>query len=205
MREGTFMPLAPTPCLSRRGLLSAGTAIGLGALVTACGSSRGSDPGETGGSWSFTDDRRQRATAGSRPQRVVAYVGTAAALRDFGVGDRIVGVFGPTKLKNGRPDPLAGNLDVGRTTVLGNAWGEFNIEKYAALRPELLVTNMYEPNTLWFVPEGGKDKILALAPSVGIAVAKVSLPEPIRRYAELAAALGADLKAEHVTLPRRTR
>jgi iron complex transport system substrate-binding protein len=193
------MPPARSPHLSRRGLLAAGGAAGLGALLTACGASRGASARRTGGSWSFTDDRGQRATAAGRPGRVVAYVGTAAALRDFGVGDEIVGVFGPTKLTDGGPDPLAGDLDLDKVTVLGNAWGEFNIERYAALRPELLVTNIYQPNALWFVPDDSQKKILALAPSVGITVAKVSLPEPVRRYAELAAALGADLEAKQVT------
>ncbi|GII24032.1 ABC transporter substrate-binding protein [Planosporangium mesophilum] len=181
--------------LSRRGLLSTAGALGLGALMTACGGGRASGDG----SWSFTDDRGQQATAAGRPQRVVAYVGSAAALRDFGAGDRIAGVFGPTKRADGRPDPLAGDLDVDKLTVLGNAWGEFSLERYAALRPELLVTNMYQPGALWFVPDNSKDKILALAPSVAFTVAKVSLPKVIQRYADLAAALGADLEAARVT------
>jgi iron complex transport system substrate-binding protein len=193
------MPSARTPHLSRRGLLAAGGALGLGALMTACGGGGGPGAGKGGDSWSFTDDRGQKATANGRPQRVVAYVGSAAALRDFGVGAQLVGVFGPTKLKDGRPDPLAGDLDVDKLTILGNAWGEFNIEKYAALRPELLVTNMYEPNALWFVPDDSKDKIGALAPSAGITVARVSLRNIVQRYANLAEALGADLEATMVT------
>jgi iron complex transport system substrate-binding protein len=192
------MPTFPSD-LTRRGLLAAGGAAGLGALLAACGGSSASTAHEGGKGWTFTDDRGQKATARSRPRRVVAYVGTAAALRDFGVGDQILGVFGPTKLKNGRPDPLAGNLDVGKVTILGNAYGEFNIEKYAALRPELLVTDMFEPPALWFVPDESKKKILPLAPSVGFTVAKVMLPEPIRRHEQLAAALGADVKAKPVT------
>jgi iron complex transport system substrate-binding protein len=27
------------------------------------------------------------------------------------------------------------------------------VEKYASLRPDLLVAGMYQPNTLWYVPE----------------------------------------------------
>ncbi|SDZ29777.1 iron complex transport system substrate-binding protein [Micromonospora pattaloongensis] len=194
------MPDVPAPRITRRGLLAAGGALGLGALLTACGGGSTTGGATDGGDgWSFTDDRGQKASAGARPQRVVAYVGTAAALHDFGVGDRIAGVFGPTKLADGKPDPLAGGLDVDKVTILGNAWGEFNIEKYAALRPELLVTNMYEPNALWFVPDDSKDKILPLAPSVGLTVAKVSLGRVLQRYSDLAASLGADLSAPTVT------
>ncbi|MGC9665193.1 ABC transporter substrate-binding protein [Planosporangium sp. 12N6] len=196
------MPSARNLHLSRRGLLAAGGTLGLGALLAACGDGSGDGSGDAksaGGTWSFTDDRGKKVDANGRPRRVVAYVGAAAALRDFGVGDRIAGVFGPTRLADGRPDPLAGDLDVSRLAVLGNAWGEFNLEKYASLRPELLVTNMYQPDALWYVPDESKDKILALAPSVGLTVAKVSLATVLRRYADLAAALGADLKATAVT------
>ncbi len=192
------MPFSPSASLSRRGLLAAGGALGLGALVTACGSNGGSASGG-GDGWSFTDDRGRKVTAASRPKRVVAYTGTAAALHDLGLRDQIVGVFGPTKLKDGRPDAMAGDLDVGRLTVIGNAYGEFDIEKYAALRPDLLVTNMFQPGALWFVPDDSKDTILKLAPSVGITVSRVPLPQPLQRYAHLAESLGADPKAKKTT------
>ncbi|MEU1313173.1 ABC transporter substrate-binding protein [Streptomyces cinnamoneus] len=192
--------IAPT----RRSLLTAGGAVGLGALLTACGGGS-SDSGSTdntagggkGGAWSFKDDRGRTVKAGSTPRRIVAFTGTAAALHDFGI--ECVGVFGPTRLKDGKPDPQAGELDVDKLTVLGNAWGEFNIEKYAGLRADLLVSNMFEPEALWYVPEESKKKILGLAPSVGLTAARVSMLEPIKRYAALAESLGADLKAKKVT------
>ncbi|GIH18453.1 ABC transporter substrate-binding protein [Rugosimonospora africana] len=138
-------------------------------------------------------------TAPGVPSRVVAFTGTAAALVDFGIDKQIVGVFGETKRGDGKPDPQAGDLDVNRVTILGNVWGEFNIEKYAALRPDLLVTHMYDPGQLWYVPDESKSKILQLAPSVTISTGRVPLTTPIERYAELAASLGADLKAKKVT------
>ncbi|GAA4369458.1 siderophore-binding protein DesE [Actinomadura verrucosospora] len=187
--------------LTRRGLLGAGGALALGALVSACGggddASGTASPG--GGAWTFTDDRGTRVRLKARPQRVVGYVGTAAALYDFGVDRQIVGVFGPTKLKDGRPDPQAGNLPVDRLEIIGNAYGEFNIEKYAALRPELLVDNMFVPGDLFYVPAESKDKIFALADSVAISTGAVALPKPIERTAALAAALGADPKSAKVT------
>ncbi|MDF3287716.1 ABC transporter substrate-binding protein [Streptomyces silvisoli] len=192
------MPFSRSANLSRRGLLAAGGALGLGALVTACGGKGGSASGKDDG-WSFTDDRRQKVTAASRPKRIVAYTGTAAALHDIGLGDQIVGVFGPTKLKDGKPDPMAGDLDIGKLTIIGNAYGEFDIEKYAALKPDLLVTNMFQPGALWFVPDDSKNTILKLAPSVGISVSGVPLPQPLQRYVDLAESLGADTRARKVT------
>ncbi|MBH1936536.1 ABC transporter substrate-binding protein [Streptomyces sp. AV19] len=189
-----------TTVLSRRGLLAAGGALGIGAFLTACGggSAKSSqDSGGSGGPWTFKDDRGTTAKAGRTPKRIVAFTGTAAALHDFGV--ECVGVFGPTKLKDGKPDPQAGDIDVDKVTILGNTWGEFAVEKYAALDPELIVTNMFDPGALWYVPDESKDKILRLAPSVALTSARVPLTEPIKRHAELAASLGADLKAKKVT------
>ncbi|GAA2404239.1 siderophore-binding protein DesE [Streptomyces glaucosporus] len=188
--------------LSRRGLLAAGGALGLGALLSACGdggSGTSGGSGKDGGPWSFTDDRKEKVTADTAPRRIVAFTGTAAALADFGLKDRIVGVFGETTLEDGSAHPQAGDLDVKKIEVIGNAWGEFDIEKYAALNPELLVTHQYDEGSLWYVPDESKDKILKLAPSVAVQVAHVSLLKPIRRYAELAESLGADLKSKQVT------
>ncbi|MFG2137012.1 ABC transporter substrate-binding protein [Streptomyces sp. NPDC048650] len=187
---------------SRRGILAAGGAVGIGALLAACGGGKGSEGangGAEGGPWSFTDDRGKKVSLKSTPQRIVAFTGTAAALHDFGIDDRIVGVFGPTKLKNGKPDPQAGDLDIGKVTIIGNAYNQFNVEKYASLAPDLLITNMYEPGALWFVPDDSKDKITKLAESVAITSARVPLVKIIERYAELAKSLGADLGAKKVT------
>ncbi|MFR9676983.1 ABC transporter substrate-binding protein [Streptomyces sp. TR06-5] len=194
-----YRPSRPT----RRGVLGAGGALGLGALLAACGGSdapgKGGPSQGDGGAWSFTDDRGRTVSLGSAPQRIVAFTGTAAALHDFGVDDRLVGVFGPTTLPDGSADPQAGDLDVDRVEIIGNAYGEFSIEKYASTRPQLLITNMYEPGALWFVPEESKSKIVELAPTLAIKSARTSLKKIVVRYAELAAALGADLKAPRVT------
>lgn len=184
--------------LSRRGLLSAGGAVAVGALISACGGGDGGGS-SSGGGWTFTDDRGTKVSLKARPKKIVAYVGSAAALYDFGVDEQLVGVFGPTKLKDGRPDPQAGDLPVDRLTIIGNAFGEFNIEKYASLRPELLVDNMFVGTDLFYVPAESKDKIYALAKSVAISAGATPLDKPVERYAQLAASLGADLNAPKVT------
>ncbi|WP_033213616.1 ABC transporter substrate-binding protein [Kitasatospora phosalacinea] len=192
-----------SPRLTRRGLLAAGGATALGAVLAACGSSGGKASGGSGdaaggGPWTFTDDRPQAVTAKGVPSRVVAFTGAAAALADFGLDEQLVGVFGETKAADGKADPQAGSLDVNRIEVIGNAWGEFSIEKYAALRPELLVTHMYDPGAYWYVPDESKDKILPLAPQVLISTGRVTITQPIEHYAKLAESLGADLRAPKV-------
>lgn len=198
--------------ISRRGLLAAGGATALGALLTACGSS-GAKAGDAvapaaaapsgsakGGPWSFTDDQPRTLTAARTPQRVVAFTGTAAALVDLGLDRQIVGVFGETRGANGKADPQAGDLKLDQVEILGNAWGEFNIEKYAALRPDLLVTHMYDPGAFWYVPDESRTKIFQLNPNVAaIKVARVPMTTAIEHYARLAESLGADLSAKRVT------
>lgn len=192
---------APAHRFSRRGFLAGGAAT-VALLMAGCGGDGGSAAPSAdgdGGPWSFTDDRNEKISTESRPARVVAFTGTAAALVDFGLDKQIVGVFGETKRADGTADPQAGDIDVDSVEILGNVWGEFSLEKYAALRPELLVTHMYDPDALWYVPDESKSKILPLAPSVAITTARVPMTKPIERYAQLAESLGADLSAKKVT------
>ncbi|MER5771689.1 ABC transporter substrate-binding protein [Streptomyces sp. NPDC001985] len=199
----TEVPLMNNPALSRRRLLTATGALGIGALLAACGSDGTKDDKPKsgarsgGGAWTFKDDRGKTIKRERTPGKLVAYVSSAAALHDYGV--ECAGVFGPTDPVNGKPNPQVGDLDVSGLTSLGKAWGEFSVEKYAALGPDLLISNMFPPPALWFVPEESSEKIEALAPTLGIAGAHTSLLEPLGRYAELAEALGADLQAAKVT------
>ncbi|AXK37617.1 ABC transporter substrate-binding protein [Streptomyces armeniacus] len=180
-------------------MLATGGALGLGALLTACGGDDGGSgaKGADSGPWKFTDDRGKKLKAGQRPERIVAFVSSAAALYDYGV--ECVGIFGPSEPLNGKPNPQAGDLETAELTSLGTAFGDFNIEKYAELRPDLLVSNMFPSPDLWFVPPESSKKISRLAPTLGISFARTSLLDPLERYEELAASLGADLKAEKAT------
>lgn len=124
----------------------------------------------------------------------MAYTGTAAALYDYGV--QVKGVFGPTKLADGKPDPMAGTMDISKVEILGNVYDEFNVEKYAALKPDLLATNTWD-GSYWYVPEASKDKILKLAPAAAVGVGdKVSMDKALERTADLAKSLGADLNTK---------
>ncbi|GAA3818170.1 ABC transporter substrate-binding protein [Streptomyces phyllanthi] len=195
---------------TRRGILAAGGALGLGAVLAACGDEDADSSGSSeetaaakSGSWSFKDDRGKTVKADRVPTNIVAFVGVAAALYDYGID--VKGVFGPTRAKDGKADVQAGDLDISKVTILGNEWGQFNIEKYAALAPDALLTTMFDDaGTLWYVPEESKDKILAVgAPSVGISVYDRQLTEPLQRMLELAESLGADVKAEKVTAAKK--
>ncbi|MEV6350147.1 ABC transporter substrate-binding protein [Actinoplanes sp. NPDC051851] len=192
--------------LSRRGLLAAGGAAALGAVLSACGgneedssASSSASSSAANGPWTFTDDQPKTFNQDKTPSKIVAFTGTAAALADLGLQDKIVGVFGETKKADGTAEDQAGDLDISKVEIVGNAWGEFSVEKYAALTPDLLVTHMFDPGAYWYVPDESKDKILAVADAALISVGRVPLNKPIERYAELAASLGADLNATKVT------
>ncbi|MER6084138.1 ABC transporter substrate-binding protein [Streptomyces sp. NPDC001833] len=190
---------------TRRGILAAGGALGLGAVLAACGDddkSGGSSGKETtaatSGPWTFKDDRGTTVKLDKAPANIVAFVGVAAALYDYGIG--VKGVFGPTRTKAGKADVQAGDMDISKLTVLGNEWGQFNVEKYAALAPDVLITTMFDgAGTLWYVPDESKDKIAKLAPSVGISAYDRQLTVPLQRVWALAASLGADMTASKVT------
>ncbi|WP_030314203.1 ABC transporter substrate-binding protein [Streptomyces sp. NRRL B-3229] len=191
--------------LTRRGILAAGGALGLGAVLAACGdddsSATGSDKGTTAaksGPWSFKDDRGTTVKLDKVPTRIVAFTGVAAALYDYGI--EVKGVFGPTKTKDGKADVQAGDMDVSKLTVFGNVWDQFNVEQYAAFAPEVLITTMFDSaGTLWYVPAASASKIAKLAPSVGISVYDRQLTAPLQKVWELAESLGADMTAAKVT------
>ncbi|MEU3954096.1 ABC transporter substrate-binding protein [Streptomyces achromogenes] len=191
--------------LTRRGLLAAGGALGLGAALAACGDDKGADGGSGGskgagksGPWTYKDDRGTTVKLDKVPANIVAFTGVGAALYDYGI--QVKGVFGPTKTTAGKPDVQAGDMDISKVTILGNAWGQFNIEKYASLAPDVLITTMFDgAGTLWYVPEESKKKIDQLAPSVGISVYDRQLTQPLQRMWDLAESLGADMKAAKVT------
>ncbi|MFF3741411.1 ABC transporter substrate-binding protein [Streptomyces sp. NPDC002566] len=195
-----------TTHLTRRGVLAAGGALGLGAVLAACGDddakSGGSDstaaPSAKSGPWTFKDDRGTTVKLDKTPANIVAFTGVAAALFDYGV--QVKGVFGPTKTTAGKPDVQAGDMDISKVEIIGNVWDEFNVEKYAALAPDVLISTMFDnAGTLWYVPEASKDKIAKLAPSVGISVYDRQLTAPLERMWALAGSLGADLTAAKAT------
>ncbi|MET7611577.1 ABC transporter substrate-binding protein [Streptomyces seoulensis] len=191
--------------LTRRGILAAGGAVGLGAVLAACGDDKGKSGGSEGGAkpgksgaWSFKDDRGQTVKLDSVPTKIVAFTGVAAALFDYGI--EVKGVFGPTKTKDGKADVQAGDMDVSKLTVFGNVFNQFNVEEYAAFGPQVLITTTFDPKgALWYVPLESAAKIAKLAPSVAISVYDRPLTGPLQRMWELAESLGADTRSAKIT------
>lgn len=182
--------------LGRRQLLGLASAVTAAGWLGGCGLATGADTqdgatGEADG-WKFTDTRGETVRLDRQPERIVAFVGAAAALWDYGV--RVDGVVGPSKRADGSRPWQAGRLELEGITSLGNQWGEFNLEAYAGLEPDLFVSVSYgDEFPLWYVPEESEKEIAEIAEMVGIEVSGVPLTEPLEAFERLARALGADL------------
>jgi iron complex transport system substrate-binding protein len=174
---------------------------GLGALVSAplllaaCGDddkgSSASDGKTAAGPWSFTDDRGTKISLDKRPERIIAYDTAASALWYQGIVP--TAVFGGAPLKDN--NALDG-LDISQTQSVGDVYGEINLEKLAALKPDLIVT-AYDPEQsvlFGFKDDKQQKKVQSFAPIA--AIDGIPLPtKVIDRFAALAAALGADRDA----------
>jgi iron complex transport system substrate-binding protein len=195
-----------SPGLGRRALLAGGGALGLTGALTACGGGDGEEDSGgsgSGGPWSFTDDTGETVELDRTPTDIVAFTGMAAALHDFGVTPK--GVFGPTVDEDGNATSQAGNLPVDDLTIIGNTYGEFDIEAYIEFAPQVLMTHYYiDPASLWYVPAESTDEVTSFAPPLLLAADDGSntLDQVIARHAELAESLGADLESEDNTAAR---
>jgi iron complex transport system substrate-binding protein len=184
--------------LSRRGFLIGTGGLAAAAALTACGSGGDKPAGGAAGPWEFTDDRGRKVSRDQRPTHIAAYVSSTAALWDYGV--RPVGVFGPQKTADGGKEIQAGNIDLGAVTSIGNAWDDFSMEKFAALKPDLVITGLTgaKPTDLWVLKDDLGAKVQPIAPIVAMSEYKVTLPKVIERYEQLAVALGGDANSDVV-------
>ncbi|MBJ3785253.1 ABC transporter substrate-binding protein [Devosia sediminis] len=145
--------------------------------------------------WSFVDGSGKTVSLDETPTRIVAHAIPAAALMSFGI--RPVAIFSETPVEENKS--LQG-LDLTGIEIVGQAWGEIDIEKVAALEPDLIISEYWPVSkTYW----GGKplneadSVLLQIAPVAGIVQAP-SILTMIEEYEVLAGSLGADLAAEPV-------
>lgn len=162
----------------------------LSALLAGCGNdtSAGDTPAPAG-PWSFTDGSGQVVKADKTPTRIIAHAGEAAALMSFGI--KPVGIYADEPVKT---DPNLRNLDLTGIEILGEEWGKIDVEKAAALRPDLIVGDWWPAEKAHSGLEEGVDekskKLAELAPVVGVSQGK-SIVQLAEGYKDLAESLGA--------------
>lgn len=200
-----------TSLTRRRAITLAGVAaLGLrGATLTDWAAAQDATPAAglgpipTGGpdaaGWSFTDDRGVVVQLDAAPSAVVAYLGIAAALHDFGYD--VAGFFSGESRESVDPKTVAPNLPFDSIENLG--FGDaLDLEKLVAMGVDLFVGANYDiggAQIIWPVPDDVMAQIGQFAGVVAIAYADgTDVDRLIQTNANLAAALGADLTAEAI-------
>lgn len=143
--------------------------------------------------WSFTDDKGVTVELDQRPERLLIDVNAAAPLWDFGI--RPVGVFGWNASETGDFGDAGGNIDPTTVEVAGNASDPVQLEKMAAVDPDLIITVTWtpdNPNDYWSIEESLLPQVQDIAPIIAMS-ATGRADVNTERFAELAAALGADV------------
>lgn len=185
---------------SRFRVVLAATTVLLGVSLAACGSSDDDSAGAASGPFTFTDDLGNDIELDEQPQRLLVQSSMAAALTDLGLGDRIVGVFGPLENAKGEPDSQVAGLDVDSVTDVTDAaeYGNIELEDAAALDPDLVVTSSYLDDDLWYINDKTAAQIEKQYPILTVSFDGKTLPEMLDGTERAAEALGADVDSDAV-------
>lgn len=178
---------------TRRVAAAVAAAVSLTA-VAACGAAaeKGSTSAKSDdGPWSYTSASGEVVKVDHRPERIIAHADEAAALMSYGI--RPVGIYGNEKPEENKN---LTDFDLTGITVLGTEWGEIDVEKAAALNPDLIVADWWPAEKSYSGLEKSvkakSRKLGELAPVIGGAQG-TSLVDTIAYYEGLAEALGADV------------
>ncbi|AQA05432.1 hypothetical protein BVC93_27030 [Mycobacterium sp. MS1601] len=163
-------------------------------MVAACGSSE--DTTTAGDAWSYTSGNGETVTADAVPSRIIAQGEAAAALLSFGI--KPVGIYLNQPLAQTR---ALDGFDLDGIEILGETWGQIDVEKAARLRPDLIVSGYWPLEQAYGGFEEGVEasskKAAQLAPVVG-PVATDSVQSMLTGFEELAVTLGADVDNEQI-------
>lgn len=177
------------------------TAVLAAALMTlaACGSSDSDGASADAAAFSFTDDLGTTIELDEVPDRLVVQSSMAAALTDLGLGDKIVGVFGPLKADGDAAQVAGLDIDSVEDVTGGGDYGTVDVEKVVELEPDLVITSQYLAPDLWYVNEASATALKKLVPILVVDFDGKTLPELLDGTERAAKALGADLEASDVT------
>jgi len=168
--------------------------------LAACGSSDSDSASGGDGNVDQTDGIDTELPDGG-PERIVAQSTVAAALTQLGLGDRIVGVFGPLNGPDGGVDSQANGLDPATVEDVTGAgdYGDIDEEKVAELDPDLIITSSYIKGDYWYMSANIHDSLAKRYDIVAVSYDGLDLVEQIEAVQDLAGELGADLESDEVT------
>jgi len=108
-------------------------------LLAGCSSSTTTEStGDTTGAWSYTDDTGKTVTLDAMPERIASYADYAIGLLSTGIEP--VAVFGRVDVAT---DERFADYDLSDTAIVGNSYGEIDLEALAETAPELIVVGIY--------------------------------------------------------------
>lgn len=166
-----------------------GVAAGTAAGLVAAGCTRDeqdSDFGDTA-EWLYTDARGRAIERLSAPRTVVTYTGIAAALWDYGVLP--VGVFGAlSRSKESADTSISGELDLSTTESVGEVWGQVEIEKIAALAPDVVVVPQLRGSAL--LDDANCDAVQQVSTVLFVETAAGTIDEIVHEVYSLAVEFG---------------
>ena len=171
--------------------------------LSACSSDDGGDDAAASGEgWSFTDDLGTTVELDAAPERIAAINDVASSLWNYGVAP--VATFGQTSTAE---DVAFEGRDLSDVEILGESYGDIDLEQLAAAAPDVIVTTVYPTDSEGTLDESEplygfesieqQEQIGRIAPIIAVAWSG-SAADVIERTAELAEALGADMESEEV-------
>lgn len=146
--------------------------------------------------WTYTDQTGATVTLDAVPQRIIAHQDAAAGLIPLGI--RPIAIFADSAVTEAKA--LEG-LDLTGIEIIGQAWGEVDIEKAAALQPDLIVSEYWPLSQDWSGGEAVTTALSEIAPVTGVAQ-KNSILTLIEDYEALARSLGADTATQAIAADR---
>ncbi|HET9938119.1 MAG TPA: hypothetical protein VFQ28_04970 [Gaiella sp.] len=121
-------------------------------LLAGCGSGDGGSDEAEGGSWSFTDGSGKTVELPETPKRITAHAYSAAALMAYGINP--VAVYADMPVEE---DVGLRGVDLEGVELLGEEWGKIDLEKAAALDPDLIVADYWPVEESYSGMENGDD------------------------------------------------
>jgi iron complex transport system substrate-binding protein len=120
----------------RRAALVLVPVLGLAGLAGCSSAAESASGGDA--AWSFTDDTGTTVTLDHQPERVASYSDYAIGLLSYDIAP--VAVFGRADVAS---DARFDDYDLSDTAVVGNSYGEIDLEALAEAAPDLIVTGIY--------------------------------------------------------------
>ena len=179
-----------------------GASLTVAALLAAAGCSAddSADAAGTGtsgaGGWEFTDDMGNTVELDATPTRVAGLNDVVASLWNYGIEP--VAAFGQTSAED---DVAFDGKDLGDLEILGESYGQIDLERLAAADPDVVVTSVYPTDSAGTLDQTQplygfesieqQEQVAEIAPVIAIAY-RGSAADVIERTVELAESLGAD-------------